>query len=94
MPLRNILANPQETSRLEEWASYLSTYNIVFELWSFEKGHVVASLLYGFLVKDIISKDEDYGRYISNLEPQLEATISTKQSNFNNKEWTIFHQVP
>ena len=30
-PLRKILQNSQESSRLAEWVSYLSAYNILFE---------------------------------------------------------------
>lgn len=44
--------------------SYIIVYNFIFEHQTWEKGHIIASLMSDFPVEDIMFKEEDGEQYI------------------------------
>lgn len=57
--LQKVLANVHESGRLDEWASFLSPYNIIFKGQSSENGQAIASLLSDFPIKEILYDDDE-----------------------------------
>lgn len=58
-PLRKVLQKNQESSRLGEWQSYMSTYNIDFVWHTLEKSHTHSSLMSDFPVEDLPHKEKN-----------------------------------